>query len=161
MLRRTGFKRRTYHRAPPAPLRRVERSGVISSCASAAAPIPKPEALRNRRLLDLARGMECLLRIPGVCRGGTETTVACHSNWCVHGKAGARKADDCWSCWGCAACHRWLDQGPAPEDQKWSAFMEAMKEQLLRWTGILESASWSDPDRAAAKWAVDHLDRLA
>lgn len=65
---------------------------------------------RNRALLDLARGKPCLLQIPGVCIGGTETTVACHSNQARHGKAGWLKAHDWAAAWGCRACHAYIDQ---------------------------------------------------
>ena len=65
---------------------------------------------RNRVLLDLARGKPCMLQIPGVCIGGTETTVACHSNQSRHGKAGWLKAHDWAAAWGCRACHAYIDQ---------------------------------------------------
>jgi hypothetical protein len=76
---------------------------------------PKTEPQRNPALLAMARGQRCLLQVPGVCQPDPTTTVACHSNQSVHGKAGARKADDHWHVHGCAACHRWLDQArPRP-----------------------------------------------
>ena len=34
---------------------------------------------RSKKLTDAARGQQCTLEIPGVCIGGTDTTVACHS----------------------------------------------------------------------------------
>jgi len=119
-------------------------------------PRPKTEPKRNPALLEMARGMQCLLRVPGVCVGGTESTVACHSNLSVHGKAGARKADDCYTVWGCAACHRWLDQGPAPAAEKEVAFMTGHLRQVGAWRGIAAF----DPflrDKNAAQWALDQL----
>lgn len=65
---------------------------------------------RNPALLALAKGMPCKLQIPDVCIGGTETTVACHSNQSRHGKAGWLKAHDWATAWGCVACHAFIDQ---------------------------------------------------
>jgi hypothetical protein len=118
---------------------------------------PKSVVHRNRRLLDLARGMPCLLRIEGVCNGRTDTTVACHSNLAIHGKAGARKADDCWSCWGCSACHWWLDRGPADALVKEAAFQAAHRLQMAEWLQQSRDATLAAPYRAAAKWALFRL----
>lgn len=154
MLRRTGFKRPERVRppmAPPTPIRR----GVVVLCSGMAAVNPKTTAKRKPALLDMAKGKPCLLRIPGICRGGTDTTVACHSNMSIHGKAGARKADDQYSVWGCMACHRWLDQGPAPADVKELAFMRAHVDQVLEWRQIAVGPD-GKAQRAAA-WALDEL----
>ncbi len=118
---------------------------------------PKPVAHRNRRLLDLACGMPCLLRIEGVCNGRTDTTVACHSNLAIHGKAGARKADDCWSCWGCSACHWWLDRGPADALVKEAAFLAAHLLQVREWERVLSDPGRASVERRAAGWALQHV----
>jgi len=119
---------------------------------------PKPVAHRNRRLLDLARGMPCLLRIEGICNGGTDTTVACHSNLAIHGKAGARKADDQWHVHGCAACHRWLDQGPAPAAEKVERFGAAHRWMVAIWQDIVAGNVPATPrERKAAQWALDRI----
>lgn len=119
---------------------------------------PKEPANRNRALLDMARGRQCLLRIPGVCQGGTETTVAAHSNWACHGKAGARKADDQYSVWACSACHiGWLDQGPAPKAEKQMAFMRAHADQVQAWRRIESDPSETPRMRNAARWALEKL----
>lgn len=120
--------------------------------------IAKVDAHRNRALLDMARGRPCLLRVPGVCQGGTETTVAAHSNWACHGKAGARKADDQYSVWACAACHiGWLDQGPAPKEEKQTVFMRAHAAQVLEWARIERDPSETPRVRKAARWALEQL----
>jgi hypothetical protein len=64
---------------------------------------------RNRALLDLAEGKECLIRVPGVCQGGTDTTVACHANESALGKAKGLKAHDWAAAWGCWRCHHFVD----------------------------------------------------
>lgn len=53
--------------------------------------------------------MPCTMRLPGVCLGGTETTVLAHSNQLKHGKGMGIKADDNWGAFACAACHDVLD----------------------------------------------------
>lgn len=149
-----GFRRAVYEAPPPAPLRPVARSGVYADAGAASLRLDKPAAQRNRALLDLARDMQCLLRVPGVCNGRTDTTVACHSNWAEHGKGGARKADDHWSCWGCSECHRWLDQGPAPEGEKRAIFDAGMRRQVIEWSLIAADLARAARDRAAAGWAL-------
>lgn len=63
---------------------------------------------RDRKLTNAARGQECTLQIPGVCRGGTETTVACHSPL-LEDRQGS-KAPDFAIAFGCLACHAVLDR---------------------------------------------------
>jgi|GEM_PF-784043 len=119
---------------------------------------PKPEAHRNPHLLAMARGKPCLFRIPGgVCNFDRETTVAAHSNWAMHGKGGARKANDEYSAWCCSSCHSWLDQGKADKGTKELAFMAAHLAQVCEWRAIAGSASAPIADRLAAQWALDHL----
>jgi hypothetical protein len=157
MGRGTGFARRAYVAPPAAPLRRVERAGVIARVSGAPAARPKSEAHRNPHLLTMARGRYCLLRVPGVCIGGTETTVASHSNLSIHGKAGARKANDEYHVPGCFACHRWLDQGPADGVLKAMTFMRAHLDQVGYWRAVAADTTQPPKDRTAAQWALDHL----
>lgn len=130
---------------------------VAFTSTTAARPQPKSAAQRNAHLRDMARGMPCLLRVPDVCTQNRATVVCCHSNLSIHGKAGARKADDQYSVWGCAACHSWLDQGPAPRAQKAAAFMAAHLAQVLEWRAIAFDGSSAPRDRAAAVWALARL----
>ncbi len=139
---------------PPAPSVRPLVVGTYGGGVGAA--VPKPEAHRNRRLLDLARGMPCLLRIPGVCNNDWTTTVSAHSNLLAHGKAKGRKAQDYYSCAACAACHQWLDQGRAPAAEKEAAFMAAHLRQVQVWR-LIAGPGRVPADRAAAQWALDHL----
>lgn len=159
MLRRTGFKRKQYEPPPAAPLRALQRP-VNTVRISANDPVnadPKTEEHRNQQLLAMANGRPCLLRVPGICRNERKTTVACHSNQSIHGKAGARKADDEYSVWGCAACHRWLDAGTAPYEEKIAVFARAHHAQVLEWSRIVGDATAKPKDRAAAHWALIQL----
>lgn len=156
-MKTSGFKRAAYVRppvSPPRPVRAVAKTvidgpGLIQ---------PKTVQHRNPHLLSMARGMTCLLRVPGVCQGGTETTVAAHSNWAIHGKSGARKADDCYSVWSCAACHiGWLDQGKASKQDKQAAFMAGHVRQVEQWRLIATEPGAKPADKKAAAWALDLL----
>jgi hypothetical protein len=136
--------------------------GTYSADIGIPASIPKAAPRRNARLLAMARLMPCLLLVPGCCNHRQDTTVACHSNLSIHGKAGARKADDCWTVYGCAACHAWLDAGPAPAEHKAALFMEAHARQVAVWTAIAnDPANWCEADRRSACWALDQLKETA
>jgi len=53
----------------------------------------------------LARGRECMVRIPAVCNHDPSTTVLAH----VGGAGIARKASDLAGAWCCSACHDVID----------------------------------------------------
>lgn len=162
MLRRTGFKKKQYEPAPAAPLSQLLRPVNVARVTAVFRTVPKTVEYRNPHLLTLARGMPCLLRVPDVCMGNTETTVACHSNLGVHGKAGARKADDHYSVWGCMACHRWLDQDKRPSyEEKAATFMAAHARQVLQWRKIAADPGRARRDRDAVQWALQLLSTTA
>ncbi len=167
-MRRTGFRRRERVHAPQDREARLEaraartmaevrpRASTMAT-VTRSAPRPKTKAQRNAHLRDMARGMPCLLQIPCVCNHDRATVVCCHSNLSCHGKAGARKADDFYSTWGCSACHRWLDQGPESAERKQAAFMSAHLRQVMEWRAIAFAPESAPRDRAAAAWALEHL----
>jgi hypothetical protein len=181
MMRRSPMRRTGWARKSPTTVLRTRDSETnqplaLVECAQAAikkivkstavmakigglgtTPCPKSEAHRNPALLAMARDKPCLLRVPGQCVGGTETTVAAHSNWACHGKAGARKADDQYSVWGCAGCHHWLDRMAAPKATKQAAFMRAHADQVLEWRRIAQDTTEKPRDRKAALWAIQNL----
>ena len=171
-LKRTAFKRRqpkligvdlatrpsvtVLVRMEPVPGRIVRM--VAINDADFRGAVPKTEPHRNRALLAMARGQRCLLQVPGVCRPDPATTVACHSNQSAHGKAGARKADDQWHVYGCAACHRWLDQGPAPAAEKVERFASAHCWMVAIWQDIVAGVQPATPrERRAAEWALARI----
>lgn len=119
--------------------------------------MPKTAPKRNRALLDMAQGRECLIRIPLVCLDERETVVAAHSNKAEHGKAGARKADDQYSVWSCWRCHHFIDQGTAPQRMKDAFWMGAHLAQVLAWRQIATDPSEPERFRKAAQWALDAL----
>lgn len=66
---------------------------------------------RSKKLLNAARGQQCMIQLPGVCRNNPDTVVAAHSNQLKHGKGAGLKAHDCFIAWACSDCHAELDQG--------------------------------------------------
>ena len=122
---------------------------------------PKTTRLENPHLLSMARGRDCLMRVPGVCNNDTSTTVAAHSNRAEHGKALGRKADDHFSAWACFRCHSWLDQGPGARDRELGQglFTQALARQILAWGDIERDPTAPAKDRQAALWALFQYSR--
>jgi hypothetical protein len=61
-----------------------------------------------RDLRKLAKGMECQIRIPGVCNGNAETSVLAHLR--MAGITGTgQKAPDPLGAWSCSDCHTIVD----------------------------------------------------
>jgi hypothetical protein len=69
----------------------------------------------SKKLRDSARGQDCTLRLPGICQGGTDTTVLCHMPSHIGLKGMGMKVPDYWACFGCHACHDVID-GRKPDD---------------------------------------------
>ena len=85
---------------------------------------------RSRALLDLAYELDCTLRIPGVCTGGTGEPA--HANWAIWGKGGAMKAHDFAFASSCRACHRELDQGKNLTDFQREYYWTAAHAETMR-----------------------------
>jgi Putative nuclease YbcO len=92
-------------------------------------------------MLDAARGQSCTIESVR-CIGGTDTTVACHSNLQMHGRGHGHRSHDIFVAFGCQACHDWLDYGKAPREVKEAFFHRAMARTLVRmWRmGVLRAA---------------------
>lgn len=88
--------------------------------------------IRSKELTDAARGESCLLCVPGVCRGNSETVVACHSDWQEDGKGTGIKADDIYIAFGCVDCHSWLHSSGPSRDDKRDVFHRGMKRTWKR-----------------------------
>ena len=59
-------------------------------------------------VLKLARGQPCQVRIPGICNGNPETTVAAHYR--MAGTCGVGMKPDPMQCaWACSSCHDAID----------------------------------------------------
>jgi len=76
--------------------------------------LQKEKNFRSKKFLDLAKGEQCFINIPGICsrNPNDETVVACHSPDFerMHGKSGYTvKAHDIFSVPGCHKCHDFID----------------------------------------------------
>lgn len=155
MLRRTGFKRPQIERKAPVytPIARPVNTGPVELVA-----MPKNPPGRNSAFRNLARGRECMFRIPGECSFNPEQTVLAHSNESRHGKSMGMKADDAiGSVFACYACHFAIDQGGMSSEQKaehWVVARARMKAALEK---IVASPSEKEKDRAAAAWALERI----
>lgn len=119
-MKRSGFKSRgkpLQRRAPisapqleraPLPAHRLTVTPNYARC-TVSVPVPKHDYVRSPKLREAYRLIPCQL-----C-GRDDGTVCCaHSNWSIHGKGKAIKADDNRGASLCAACHvPLLDQGSA------------------------------------------------
>ncbi|WP_419343025.1 nuclease domain-containing protein [Achromobacter sp. PD1] len=102
---------------------------------------PPKTVYRNPALLDLAKGEECLLRVPKYCQGGTDTTVACHSNRLRDGKGKGIKAHDWAIAFGCGGCHWFIDHSKATMEMKLSYFIPGLRLTRLR---IVAMGKWPE-----------------
>lgn len=87
------------------------------------ARVKKPAVAEGSKYLAACRGEPCFLNV--LCaRSDWEdpSVVPCHDNRLSSGKGMGLKARGERSLPGCALCHRWLDQGPAPREEKFAAF---------------------------------------
>lgn len=116
---------------------------------------------RDRELLDLAKGMPCLLRVHQNCLGEEgSTTVAAHSNMGIHGKGMGLKADDCYSVWACVHCHGWLDSSKAKQEEKETAWMIGFERQIDQWAEIADNPLMRPWKVNACKRVIEHLESL-
>jgi hypothetical protein len=140
---------------PPLPLVKPIAQGTYKGSTSG--PVVKSQAKRNQALLEMAQGRPCLLCPQGRCRCTPGSVVACHSNLGIHGKAGARKADDQYSVWGGDQAHFDLDRSGKDAGEKETAFMRAHIRQVQAWRRIASDPSEPVRFRRAAQWALDQL----
>lgn len=60
------------------------------------------------KLTDLARGQNCMIRLPGICSFDQSTVVLCHYR--LAGECGTGiKPPDLLGAWGCDRCHSAVD----------------------------------------------------
>lgn len=70
---------------------------------------PKTPNRKRQAIRDSAKGEECLVRIPGVCRGGTEHTIWSHAPLGAAGKGRGVKSLDLAGAYCCTACDSCAD----------------------------------------------------
>lgn len=57
-----------------------------------------------------AKGQPCMVRLPGVCNGNTETVVLAHYRLSGYCGIGIKPDDDVFGAWACSACHDECDR---------------------------------------------------
>lgn len=67
-------------------------------------------------LRELANGMPCMIRLPGICNFKSDTTVLCHFRLMNYSGVGL-KPPDWMGAWGCSDCHRYVDTHHDAETQ--------------------------------------------
>ena len=113
---------------------------------------------RDKDLLRLAQGQECLLMISRRCMGDEgSTTVACHDNSLESGKGVSLKAEDSRTVWGCYWCHSMLDQGQMEYEERQEAFEDAYSRQVQEWLKIASNPCLKPWKVDAARRVLDHL----
>lgn len=80
----------------------MQSTGKVQKTSTLKSKRPKTSKIRQS-----AKGQPCLVRVPGVCNGNSETTVLAHLN----GGGVGDKAGDHEAAYACSACHEWLDGG--------------------------------------------------
>ena len=155
-LARTGFKRKSYARAPmaaPRPVRQVAATRI----SDVALTVPKSPRYTDRHLLDMARGQPCLLRSP-ICNHNPETTVACHGAGVALGKGMGYKISDVFVVHGCSACNHYTDAyGGATAAEKRAVFEAGHARQVAAWREIAASTTAAPRDIASACAALTYL----
>lgn len=115
-MQRSAFSRKSSPFALASAKTQMRRSGIKAS-------VKKPTVAEGSKYLAACRGEPCYLNV--LCaRSDWEdpSVVPCHDNRLSSGKGMGLKANHDRTLPGCALCHRWLDQGPAPREEKFAAF---------------------------------------
>ena len=92
-------------------------------------------------LRKLAKGQECMLRLPGICNGNPETTVLAHIRRGFYGM-GIKPVD--WAgVWCCSSCHDAYDRRSQAGTQRSdldAEMLRALCQQLAKYVemGVLK-----------------------
>jgi len=117
-LARTGFKRKqtdafktTFH------TQTLMRKAAIKTKKK------RVTVAEGAKYLAACKGEPCYLNVKCArCDWADPTVVPCHDNRLSAGKGMGLKADHKRTLPGCMLCHQWLDQGPAPREEKFARF---------------------------------------
>ena len=113
---------------------------------------------RDKDLLALAQGQECLLNIHKYCLCDEgSTTVAAHDNSLQSGKGMALKANDSRTVWACFYCHSLLDQGQMEYEERQEAFDCAYSRQVDEWIKMAQNPCIKPWRREAAQRVLNHI----
>lgn len=85
----------------------------------------------SSKLRNSARGEQCTFRIPGVCQGGTETTVLAHIR--DEAKGLGNKANDWSAAFACQSCHDAIDNHRLSKADEFAYSLRAMQRTHAIW----------------------------
>ncbi|WP_167440557.1 hypothetical protein [Paraburkholderia fungorum] len=138
-MKRTGFKR-------PEPSKAFKTSFATKTVLRAKALKTKKKRVtvaEGSKYLAACRGEPCYLNVKCARSDWADPTVVpCHDNRLSAGKGMGLKASHERTLPGCMLCHQWLDQGPAPREEKFARFDEGFARWELRRArkmGLLET----------------------
>ncbi len=118
-MKRTGFKR-------PETSKAFKTSFATKTVLRAKALKTKKKRVtvaEGSKYLAACRGEPCYLNVKcGRSDWADPTVVPCHDNRLSAGKGMGLKASHERTLPGCMLCHQWLDQGPAPREEKFARF---------------------------------------
>ncbi len=86
--------------------------------------------MKKINLRKAARGLECQIRIPGICNGNPETSVLAHYRLAGYCGTGL-KPDDLLAAVGCSCCHDAVD-GRRKTEYSYDALRQFHAEGVLR-----------------------------
>lgn len=154
-MKRSGFARKVYERAPAAPLRAIKRAPNYAGATTG--PAPKDPADRNQALRDLARDEDCTVRRNGgMCSCHPSTTVWAHPNSLGDRKGMGYKGDDCSGVFAGHECHVYLDTSGASDVPM--LFRLAQARTKARLIEIAESKTAKPWKVKAARAALQQLE---
>lgn len=89
------------------------------------------------KITESANGMECQVRIPGVCSGDNSTVVWAHAIGLSSGRGIGMKANDLSGAYACQKCHDAYDRRIKPFGVLYFQVKECFYEGHLRSLAIL------------------------
>ena len=93
---------------------------------------------KKSKYRESARGQDCMVRIPGICNGNSETTVLAHLN----GGGMGRKRSDIHGAFACSACHDVLDGRSNVNLHNDTDFEDYQELKLYHYEGVIRTQEY-------------------
>lgn len=92
------------------------------------------------KLTKLAKGRNCMMRIPGVCKNDRSTVVLCHTNEHRAARAGMGiKPHDLLAFYACDACHAAADGRMRPVPDGNGFFYDADELRVMEYQAVIRT----------------------
>jgi len=123
LQRRTGLTRTAFARKSKSPFSSLANAATTVRRTEKKHRAKKPTVADGSKYLAACRDQPCYVNVLcGRSEWADPTVVPCHDNRLSSGKGMGLKARNDRTLPGCMHCHQWLDQGPAPREEKFAAF---------------------------------------